>query len=113
MVMEMINLYGSQLIGFLLVALFGFFGIIARNLAAQVLNTDTKQRLAKLVVQFVEQAFQELHGTDKLNTAVATLSDLLAEKGICATEREMKVLIEAAVAEFNDVFHTAPAEHAP
>ena len=32
------------------------------------------------------------------------LSDLLAQKKISATEAEMKVLIEAAVAEFNEVF---------
>lgn len=104
MFVEIINMYGAEILGTLLVTLFGIFGMIAKDLAAKYLDTDTKRTLAKVVVQFVEQAYKHLHGEDKLNAALAVLSDLLAEKKIYATETEMRVLIEAAVAEFNEVF---------
>lgn len=101
---EIINLYGAEILGTLLLALAGILGMVARNLAAKYLDTDTKRTLAKVVVQFIEQAYKNLHGEAKLNAALATLADLLREKNIHATELEMKVLIEAAVAEFNEVF---------
>lgn len=104
MLLEIINMYGAEILGTLLLALAGIFGMIAKNLAAKYLDTDTKRTLAKVVVQFVEQAYKNLHGDDKLNAALVAFSDLLAEKKINATEAEMRILIEAAVAEFNEVF---------
>lgn len=101
---EIINMYGAEILGTLLLALAGIFGMVAKNMAAKYLDTDTKRTLAKVVVEFIEQAYKELHGEDKLNAALVTLSQLLAEKKIKATEDEMIVLIEAAVAEFNEVF---------
>ena len=104
MIREIINMYGVEIIGTLLVAMAGIAAMVAKNMAAKYLDTDTKRTLAKVVVQFVEQAYKHLHGEDKLNAALVTLADLLAEKNIHATEVEMRVLIEAAVAEFNEVF---------
>lgn len=104
MILEIINLCGAEIIGTLLVALAGIFGMVAKNMAAKYLDTDTKRTLAKVVVEFIEQTYKELHGKDKLNAALATLSRLLDEKKIKATEAEMIVMIEAAVAEFNEVF---------
>lgn len=104
MILEIINMYGAEIIGVLLVVLFGIFGMVAKRIAERVLDTPVKQQLAKLVVQFVEQTYKNLHGADKLSAALVTLSDLLAQKRIYATEAEMKLLIEAAVAEFNEVF---------
>ena len=105
MITQIINLYGAEILGTILVTLFGIFGLALRALAETYLNTDTKRTLARLVVQFTEQTCRQLHGQDKLNAALTALSGLLAEKGIRASEKEMKVLLEAAVAEFNDVFH--------
>ncbi len=101
---EIINMYGVEIIGTLLLALAGLFAMIAKNMAAKYLDTDTKRTLAKVVVQFVEQAYKELHGQDKLNAALLVFSEMLAEKNIHATEAERMVMIEAAVAEFNKVF---------
>ena len=104
MFLEIINTYAAQLLGTLLVTLFGIFGMALRNLAARHLDTDTKRTLAKIVVQFVEQTYKNLHGEAKLNAALAALSELLKEKNIKASEQEMRILIEAAVAEFNNAF---------
>ena len=104
MILEIINMYGAEIIGTLLVTLFGIFGMVAKSLAAKYLDNDTKRSLAKIVVQFVEQTYKELHGEDKLNAALVVFSDLLMEKGINASETEMMVLLEAAVGEFNKAF---------
>lgn len=101
---EIVNMYGAEIIGTMLIALAGVFGMIVKNLAAKYLDTDTKRTLAKVVVQFVEQAYKDLHGEAKLNAALAVLADMLRDKKINATELEMQVLIEAAVAEFNEAF---------
>lgn len=104
MLVEIINTYGAEILGTILVAMAGIFGMYVKIMAARYLDTDTKRTMAKVVVQFVEQVYADLHGEDKLNAALVALSDLLAEKKIFATEMEMRVLIEAAVAEFNKAF---------
>lgn len=102
---EIINLYGAEILGTLLLAMAGIFGMIAKNLVSKYLDTDTKRTLAKVVVQFVEQVYKDLHGEDKLNAALTVFAEMLLKKNINASELEMKVMLEAAVAEFNDVFH--------
>jgi hypothetical protein len=104
MLIEIINLYGAEIIGTLLLALAGVLGMIAKNLATKYLDNDTKRTMAKVVVQFVEQVYKELHGEEKLNAALAVFTEMLQEKNISASELEMKVLLEAAVAEFNEAF---------
>ena len=106
MFIEIINMYGAEIIGTVLVALAGAFGMIAKNLATKYLDNDTKKTMAKIVVQFIEQTYKDLHGDAKLNAALAIMAELLQEKKIHTTHLEMKVLIEAAVAEFNEVFKT-------
>lgn len=96
--------YGIQIIGTILLALAGLLGLLCKNLATKHLNDKTKQAIAKFVAQAVEQVYKDLHGEDKLNQALKMFSELLAEKGITISDLEMRVLIEAAVAEFNDVF---------
>ena len=104
MVLEIINLYGAEIIGTLLVALAGIFGMIMKRIAERALDAPIKQQLALIAVQFVEQTYKELHGEAKLEAALAAFADLLSEKKINASATEMRIMIEAAVAEFNQVF---------
>lgn len=97
--------YGPTLAITILCAIFGTLGHVAKNIYANHVNDDTKQSVARVVVQFVEQAWQALHGEEKLNKALETAEALLKKKGIAFDAEEMKVLIEAAVSEFNDAFH--------
>ena len=108
MILEIINTYGAEIIGTLLVTIFGIVGMAAKRF----LDTPVKQMFARIVVEFVEQVYSELHGEDKLNEALKHLSELLAKKKIRATEKEMIILIEAAVAEFNAVFNKAASSDA-
>jgi hypothetical protein len=55
-------------------------------------------------VRFTEQVYKALHGQEKLDRAMEAMSQMLEDKGIHITELEMRVLLEAAVAEFNKAF---------
>ena len=82
----------------------GYLGIVINTLCTKYINDKTKEAVAKTAVQFVEQVYKDLHGEDKLNVAFSAASDMLAEKGIKVSELEMRALLEAAVAEFNEAF---------
>ena len=104
---EFINQYGLQIMYAALTAIAGYVGIVVKNLFTKYVNDKTKRAVAKTAVQFVEQVYKELHGEEKLNAALSAASEMLAEKGIYVSDLEMRVLIEAAVAEFNDAFNKA------
>ena len=101
---EFINEYGMQILYTLITAIAGYVGIAIKNLVTRYFNDKTKRAVAKTAVQFVEQVYKDLHGEEKLNAALAAASEMLAEKSIYVSELEMKVLLEAAVAEFNEAF---------
>lgn len=106
--MEFIKLfiseYGTTILYAVLTALAGYIGIVAKRLYTKYVNDKTKQAVAKTVVQAVEQIYKDLHGEEKLNKALEAASEMLAEKGITITDLEMRMLIEAALAEFNRTF---------
>lgn len=104
MIVEFINTYGLQLMYMLVTAVFGYLGIVAKRMVEKYLNDKTKRDVAKTAVQFVEQVYKDLHGPEKLAEAMKAASAMLAEKGITVTELELKVLLEAALAEFNKAF---------
>lgn len=99
--------YGIELIGMLLLALAGAFGLWLKSVTTSHLNDKTKKELAKVVVSGVEQVYKALNGEEKLNHALEMFSDLLSEKGISISELEMRILLESAVGEFNNVFQTS------
>ena len=110
---EFINTYGMQLMYAVITAIAGYIGIVVKNMVTKYLNDKTKKEVAKNAVQFVEQVCKNLHGEEKLNEALLAAAEMLAEKGITITELELRVLVEAAVAEFNKAFEKkteTPAE---
>lgn len=104
MLVEFINAYGLQIMYMIVTAVAGWLGIVVKNLATKYLNDKTKQDVARSAVKFAEQVYKDLHGEEKFNAALNAASEMLAEKGIYASELELRVLIEAAVAEFNEAF---------
>ena len=101
---EFINTYGLQIMYAIITAIAGYIGIVLKNLVAKYLNDKTKKEVAKNAVQFVEQVYKNLHGEEKLTEALVAASEMLAEKGVTVTDLELRVLVEAAVAEFNKAF---------
>ena len=107
---EFINTYGVQIMYAIITAIAGYVGIVAKNLVTKYLNDKTKREVAKDAVKFVEQVFKNLHGEEKLNEALEAAAEMLAEKGITVTDLELRVLVEAAVAEFNKAFEKKSKE---
>ena len=104
-----ISEYGTTILYAVLTGVFAWLGVKVKALADKYLNDKIKRDAARTVVQAVEQVYKDLHGEEKLNQALTAASDMLAEKGITVTDLELRMLIEAAVAEFNEAFKQAPA----
>jgi hypothetical protein len=106
-IMEIVNTYGVEIIGAILTALAGVLGLAVKNLATKYINTKVKREIALTVVQGVEQLYKNLHGKEKLDKAMEAAAEMLAAQGITVTDLELRMLLEAAVGEFNDVFNSA------
>ncbi len=104
---EFISTYGTTILYSILTAIAGYLGIVIKNLYTKYINDKTKQDVAKTVVKAVEQMYKDLHGEEKLQKALEAASDMLLTKGITISDIELRMLVEAAVAEFNDAFNRA------
>ena len=101
---EFINEYGTAILYALIMGVFGYLGLLAKKYFDKYFDSKEKRDVASSCVQFVEQVYKDLHGEEKLDKAIEAASEMLAQKGIVFTELELRVLIEAAVASFNDAF---------
>lgn len=101
---DFINNYGMDILYTIVMAIAGYIGIVVKNLYQKYVNDSTKKAVVKTCVQAVEQIYTDLHGQEKYNKVVESASEMLGEKGITITDIELKMLIEAAVGEFNKVF---------
>lgn len=98
---EFIAQYGMEIISTAVMAIFGFVGICIKNVIKKYSDERTKEQVCKTVVKAVEQMYSDLTGDERYEKAVESVSEMLAEKGIGATELEVKMLIESAVKEMN------------
>lgn len=101
---EFISDYGTTILYAILTAIGGWLGLWVKNLCTKYINDKTKKSVAKTVVQAVEQLYNDLDGEAKLAKALEGASEMLAEKGISISDLELRMLLEAAVGEFNKVF---------
>lgn len=101
---EFINTYGVELLKLAVTAIFGYIGIVVKNILKARFDDRIKQDVIQTVVQGVEQLYKNLHGPEKLAKAMEAASEMLEEKGIFVTEFELNMLIESAVGAFNGVF---------
>lgn len=104
MLLEIINTYGLEIIGTILTALAGVLGMVVTKLATKYVNTKVKHDIAYTVVQGVEQLYNHLDGPAKLAKALEAAAAMLQQNGITVTDLELRMLLEAAVGEFNEVF---------
>ena len=99
-----VSAYGVEIIMAILTAIAGYIGVVVKNLYTKFVNDKTKESVVKTVVQGVEQIYKDLHGDEKLAKAIEAATEMLNEKNIAITEFELRMMIEAAVAEFNKAF---------
>lgn len=101
MIHEFLTQYGMELVSTVVVAIMGFIGICIKNIIKKISDDRTKEQVCKTVVKAVEQMYSDLTGDERYEKAVESVSEMLEEKGIGATELEVKMLIESAVKEMN------------
>ena len=106
-ILEIINNYATEVIGVILTALAGVVAMAAKKLATKYINTKVKREIARTVVRGVEQLYKHLNGEEKLAKALEAAAEMLAAQGITVTDLELRMLLEDAVGEFNDVFNSA------
>ena len=97
--------YGITIIGTILTGVATYLGMVAKNLYTKWVNDKTKKDVVDTVVKAVEQIYKDLHGEDKLDRAIDSAAIMLSEKGIKVSDLELELLIESALAEFNQAFH--------
>ena len=110
LLIEMVSIYAPQLMKAILYFVFGLLILAANKYIKPILQNKVIAVIAKNVVMAVEQTYKDLHGDAKLRAALVHLSEILEEKNIHASEAEMIIMIEAAVAEFNEVFKKPATE---
>ena len=110
MVTEFITEYGTTILYAIITAIAGGLGLVIKNLYKKYVDDQTKRSVVKTVVQGIEQMYKDLHGEEKLNAALENASEMLSLKGITVSEFELRMLIEAAVGEFNNVFNKTEKE---
>ena len=104
LLMQFINTYGVAILYALLTAAAGLLANAVKNLYRKVADDRTKRAVARTVVMAVQQLYKELDGPDKFNMALDSMTEMLNEKGITISALEARMLIEAAVGEFKNVF---------
>ena len=97
--------YGVEILYAIVAFIATYLGAVVKNLVTKWFNDKTKKDVAKTCVRAVEQIYKDLHGEEKLHKALESASEMLTEKGIQITELELRLLLESAVAEFNDAFN--------
>ena len=102
-----LNEYG--ILSAIITAVASALGVLAKKLwdktVGDKVKEETKKDVASLVVKYVEQVYKDFHGEEKLDKALEAFSDMLSAKGITISDLEMRVYLEAALAEFNEAFN--------
>ena len=110
-VINFLNEYG--LLSAIITGLASALGVLLKKLYDRTIGAHFKDKIKKevavQVVKYVEQVYQNLHGEEKLEKALEAAADILHEKGINVSDLELRVLLEAALAELNDAFNKTQA----
>lgn len=97
--------YGFKLLLLIVCAVAGMLGYGCKKIYQRHVDSEEKEAVANYAALFAEQVFKELLGPEKLMEALGIARQMLAKRGIRFDEEEMKILIEAAVGNFNDAFN--------
>lgn len=95
--------YGNQFIGLILCAIFALLALAAKRF----LDDETKRKIAKTGVAYVQQIYKLLDGPAKMDKFLEYVEQELKERHIKFSATQMRALGEAALAEFKKVFEQA------
>ena len=103
--------YGTTILYTIITAIAGYLGVVFKSLYLKYINDQTKKDVVSTCVKAVEQLYKDLHGSDKLAKACESAALMFAEKGVKISDLELRMLIEASLAEFNEAFKKTEAEY--
>ena len=89
-----------------LTTILSYVGLRLKSIYEKHVDTKIKEDIVKNTVQYVEQVFGSLQGSEKLEKAKATALDWLSEKGITISDAELTILIESAVKALKGGFYS-------
>jgi hypothetical protein len=107
---EFLSAYALPAFAAVLTALAGWLSAQLKRLADKWLADRTRRAVARTCVRAVEQLYHDLDGDAKLQKAEEAVVAMLRERGLEITELELRMDIEAVVAEFNWCFGGGGAE---
>lgn len=110
MLAEFIETYGLSILYAVVTGLASYIALVIKNLYKRYADDQTKKDVIKTVVKGIEQLYKDLTGEEKLDFAVDNASEILQNKGITVSALELRMMIESAVGEFNDVFNKTAKE---
>lgn len=90
-----VSQYGMEFLAAILTFVGSLVGLAVKAILQDAAKDKKKRAVVKTVVEAVQQLYKELDGEAKYEKAVEGIKDMLAEKGITATELEIKMLIES------------------
>ena len=86
-------------------SIFSILGTYITKYFREITRNETIDRVIEDSVLYVEQVYKDIHGKDKLKKGIKRATDLLNEKGITITEKEIETLIESCVKSFQNEFN--------
>lgn len=90
-----ISQYGMELLAAILTFVGSLLGLAVKSTLQDAATDKKKKTVVKTVVEAVHQLYNDLDGETKYEKAVEGINDMLNEKGIVATELEIKMMIES------------------
>ena len=79
-----------------------YVGMKIKNIYKEKVDTETKKKVVETTCRYINQLYNDLDGSQKLEKAKENIVDQLNEKGISITELELDVLIESTVNSFKN-----------
>ena len=105
LITDFISTYGVEIMMAIITFIATYLGAYLKKVITKWLDNKTKKDVVNTCVRAVEQLYKDLHGQEKLDKCIESVSAMLSENGITITEIEIRMLIEAAVNEFNNSFN--------
>ena len=109
-VCNMTEYFQQELINLLVFVITTCVGIATRYLVSLLkkkgvlYQIESHKELAKIVVNAIEQVYKYSNGQEKFEMAKQELAEMLQKKKINITEKEIVMIIEAAVREMNKAY---------
>lgn len=79
-----------------------YVGMKIKNIYKEKVDTETKKKVVETTCRYINQLYNDLDGSQKLEKAKENIVDQLNEKGISITELELDVLIESTINSFKE-----------